>query len=429
MLAIYFGGRQAAISDHRAMHDSLTELPNRALLHQRLTGALQTVAGARSGVAVMIVDLDDFKVVNSTLGHQFGDRVLKLVVPRLAATLGPRGMLARLGGDEFAAILEGVGDDAEALGYAQQWLATLERPFEIDSMLLQIGASVGVAAARNGETADELLRHADVALYIAKAERSTCALYSPDHDQHSIGQLALAAQLRRGIARGELVVHYQPKVPLGQGHACGVEALVRWNHPQLGTIGPDAFVPLAEHTGLIKALTECVFETALRQCEAWRASMLDVRFSVNLSTRSLLDRDLPATIRSLLDRFTVPPASLQLELRAMGVTLAIDDFGTGFSSLSQLQQLPFDEIKIDRSFVMRMETYRDDAVLVRSIIELARNLGLHVTAEGVETATVQRTLRELGCDYAQGFHVGKPVPADECRRLLEATPIALGSQN
>ena len=444
MLAIYFGGRQATISDHRAMHDSLTELPNRALLHQRLTNALQTVAGARSGVAVMIVDLDDFKAINSTLGHQFGDRVLKLVAPRLAATLGARGMLARLGGDEFAAIVVGVRDDAEALGHAQQWLAALERPFEIDSMLLQIGASVGVAPARNGETADELLRHADVALYVAKAERSTCALYSPDHDRHSIEQLALAAQLRRGIARGELVVHYQPKVPLGEGRGCGVEALVRWNHPQLGTIGPDEFVPLAEHTGLIKALTECVFETALRQCEAWRASRLDVRFSVNLSTRSLLDQDLPATIRSLLERFAVPPASLQLEitesrfladverartvldeLRAMGVTLAIDDFGTGFSSLSQLQQLPFDEIKIDRSFVMRMETDRDDAVLVRSIIELARNLGLHVTAEGVETATVQRTLRELGCDFAQGFHVGRPVPADECRRLLETTPMAL----
>ncbi len=446
MLAIYFGGRQAAISAHRAMHDSLTELPNRALLHQSLAGALQTAGGARSGVAVMIVDLDDFKAINSTLGHQFGDRVLQLVAPRLAAALGPRGTLARLGGDEFAAIIEGVRDDADALRCAQRWLGALERPFEIDSMLLQIGASVGVASAQEGETADELLRHADVALYVAKAERSTCALYSPDHDQYSIDRLALAAQLRRGIARGELVVHYQPMVPLGEGRARGVEALVRWNHPQLGTIGPDAFVPLAEQTGLIKALTECVFETALRQCEAWRASRLDVRFSVNLSTRSLLDQDLPATIRALLDRFTVPPASLQLEitesrfladvdrartvldeLRAMGVTLAIDDFGTGFSSLSQLQQLPFDEIKIDRSFVMRMETDRDDAVLVRSIIELARNLGLHVTAEGVETASVQRTLRELGCDFAQGFHVGRPVPAEECRRLLEVSPIAVGA--
>ncbi|MGA2924707.1 MAG: EAL domain-containing protein [Solirubrobacteraceae bacterium] len=444
MLAIYFGGRQAAISAHRAMHDSLTELPNRALLHLTLTASLQTAERTHGGVAVMIVDLDDFKAINSTLGHQFGDRVLQLVATRLVSALARDELLARLGGDEFAAIVEGVEDGAGALRCAERWLEALERPFEVDSMMLQIGGSVGVAFAAPGETADELLRHADVALYIAKAERSTCALYSPEHDQYSIDQLALAAQLRHGIARGELVVHYQPKLPLGDRGERGVEALVRWNHPQLGTIGPDAFVPLAEQTGLIKALTESVFETALRQCEAWRASRLDVRFSVNLSTRSLLDQDLPAMIRDLLKRFTVPPASLQLEitesrfladvdrartvldeLRAMGVTFAIDDFGTGFSSLSQLQQLPFDEIKIDRSFVMRMESDRDDAVLVRSIIELARNLGLHVTAEGVETASVQRALRDLGCDFAQGFHVGRPVPADECRRLLEVGATAV----
>jgi EAL domain-containing protein (putative c-di-GMP-specific phosphodiesterase class I) len=266
-------------------------------------------------------------------------------------------------------------------------------------------------------------------------------VYEYEQDEYSIDRLALAAQLRRGIDRGELIVHYQPKIPLDGGGACGVEALVRWNHPQLGCIGPDGFIPLAEKTGLIKAVTEHVLETALRQCRAWRAAGLDVRFSVNISTRTLLDHDLPATIRLLLDRYGVPPASLQLEitesrvvadlvrartvlheLRAMGVTIAIDDFGTGFSSLSQLQQLPVDEIKIDRSFVMRMETDRDDAVLVRSIIELGRNLGLRVTAEGVETASVQRTLRNLGCDFAQGFHIGRPVPPEECRRLLEAAP-------
>jgi diguanylate cyclase len=278
-------------------------------------------------------------------------------------------------------------------------------------------------------------------LYCAKSERATCVIYAHEHDDHSIDRLALAGQLRRGIEEGELVVHYQPKVPLNDSGTYAVEALVRWNHPQFGCIGPDGFIPLAEQTGLIKGVTECVLETALSQCQEWRADGLDIHFSVNVSTGSLLDHDLPETIRVLLDRFLIPPASLQLEitesrliadlgcvrtvlqeLRAMGVTIAIDDFGTGFSSLTQLQQLPVDEIKIDRSFVIRMDTDHDDAVLVRSIIELGRNLGLRVTAEGVETASAHHTLQELGCDFAQGFHISRPVPADECRGLLEAMP-------
>jgi diguanylate cyclase len=248
----------------------------------------------------------------------------------------------------------------------------------------------------------------------------------------------LAAQLRRGIERGELAVHFQPKVPLQGGATPGVEALVRWNHPQLGWIGPDGFIPLAEQTGIIKALTERVLEAALGQCDLWRREGLNVCVSVNVSTRSLLDHDLPSMIRAQLDRFDLHPSLLQLEitesriiadlrrarttldeLRAMGLMIAIDDFGTGFSSLSQLQQLPIDEIKIDRSFVTRMETHPNDAVLVRSIIDLGRNLGLRVTAEGVETESIQTSLRQLGCDFAQGFHTGRPSDATECRRYLE----------
>jgi diguanylate cyclase (GGDEF)-like protein len=442
VLAIYFGGRQAGINAHRAFHDRLTDLPNRWLFTETVTEALEAAEHGQSGVGVMIVDLDDFKSINDTLGHQIGDDVLRLIAPRLAQALGPRGLLARLGGDEFAAVVTGVGNETEALRCAEQLLGALQRPCEVDSLALHVGGSIGVACyPQHGTTVSELLQHADVALYCAKAEHSTCAVYAHEHDEHSIDRLALAAQLRRGIDRGELVVHYQPKVPLNDGNPYGVEALVRWNHPQLGCLGPDAFIPLSEQTGMIKGLTERVLEAALRQCQAWCTGGLDIRFSVNISTRTLLDHDLPATIRALLDRFAVPPSSLQLEitesrfvadlgrartvlheLRAMGVTIAIDDFGTGFSSLSQLQQLPVDEIKIDRSFVMRMETDRDDAVLVRSIIELGHNLGLHVTAEGVETASVSRTLRELGCDFAQGYHFSRPVPAEECQRLLEAMP-------
>jgi diguanylate cyclase (GGDEF)-like protein len=441
-LAIYFGGRQAGINAHRAFHDLLTGLPNRWLLIESVTNALAAAEHTQTGVAVMIVDLDDFKSINDTLGHQFGDRVLQLVAPRLAQALGPRGLLARLGGDEFAAVVEDISDENDALRCAEQLIAALQRSCEVDSLALHVSGSVGVALyPQQGGTVDVLLRHADVALYCAKSERSTCAIYTHEHDEHSIDRLALAAQLRRGIDDGQLVVHYQPKVPLNHTDSCAVEALVRWNHPQLGRLDPDAFIPLAEQTGLIKDVTEHVLEAALRECRAWRAGGLDIRFSVNVSTRTLLDHQLPATIRALLSRFAVPAASLQLEitesrlvadvrraravlheLRAMGVTIAIDDFGTGFSSLSQLQQLPVDEIKIDRSFVMRMETDRDDAVLVRSIIDLGRNLGLRVTAEGVETASTQHTLRELGCDFAQGFHISRPVPADECHRLLEAMP-------
>jgi diguanylate cyclase (GGDEF)-like protein len=364
------------------------------------------------------------------------------VAPRLSEAIGEGALLARLGGDEFAAVIPDVTGEDQALRRAERLLSALQRPFEVDSLTLHVGGSVGVACfPQHGRTVDELLRHADVAMYCAKSNRSTCAVYTHEEDDHSIDRLALAAQLRRGIERGELVVHYQPKLPLQGQDGCGVEALVRWNHPQLGCIQPDGFIPLAEQTGVIKGLTERVLELAISQCAEWRASGLDVRFSVNVSSRTLLDRDLPSIISRLLSRFAVPARSLQLEitesrsvadlrraqtalldLRAMGVTIAIDDFGTGFSSLSQLQQLPVDEIKIDRSFVIRMETDHDDAVLVRSIIELGRNLGLRVTAEGVETASVYDTLRQLGCDFAQGFHLSRPVPAEECRRLLEARP-------
>jgi diguanylate cyclase (GGDEF)-like protein len=440
MLAIYFGGRQAAITAHRAVHDLLTDLPNRSQLSTSLRAALESADHSGRSMAVMLVDLDDFKAVNDTLGHEFGDRVLMQIAPRLQEAVGERGMLARLGGDEFAIVLERVHSDEETAAAARRVLDSLDRPLDVDGLALRVSGSVGVACyPQHGRTVDELLRHADVALYCAKANRSSFAVYEHEQDDYSVDRLALAAQLRRGIDRGEVVVHYQPKVPLRDGRGLGAEALVRWNHPQLGRIGPDGFIPLAEQSGLITVLTEHVLEAAVRQCADWHASGLDVRVSVNISTRSLLDRELPATIDRLLRQFGVRPASLQLEitesrivadpgnartvlgdLRAMGVTIAIDDFGTGFSSLSQLQQLPVDEIKIDRSFVTRMEIDRDDAVLVRSIVDLGRNLGLRVTAEGVETASAHRTLCELGCDFAQGFHTGRAVPADECRRLLES---------
>jgi predicted signal transduction protein with EAL and GGDEF domain len=336
-------------------------------------------------------------------------------------------------------MLEDVRNPEQAMHRARALVAALERPLEVESLALRVAGSIGIACfPQHGRTARELLRHADIALYCAKNGDDPYALYSEEQDDYSLDRLALAAQLRRGIDRGELVVHYQLKEPLHDGGGRGVEALARWDHPQLGRIGPDGFIPLAEQTGVIKQLTDHVLTAAIGQCAAWRRGGIEVRMSVNISTRSLLDRHLPNTISRLLERFELPSRFLQLEitesrivadfgrartvledLRATGVAIAIDDFGTGFSSLSQLQQLPVDEIKIDRSFVQNMETDAGDAVLVRSIVDLGHNLGLWVTAEGVETDGVMRSLRELGCDYVQGFHIGRPVAADECRRQLE----------
>jgi diguanylate cyclase (GGDEF)-like protein len=437
VLAIYFGGRQAAINSHLAYHDALTQLPNRLLLTEHLQSALTVAEHERREVSVMLLDIDDFKTINDTLGHEFGDLVLGQLAQRLSFAVEGVGMLARLGGDEFGVVLDGGQTRAEAL--ARRLLAALDRPLNVDTLSLHVAASIGIACyPAHGRGAPELLRHVDIALHTAKASDTPFEAYAEEHDEYSIDRLALAAQLRRSVDRGDLVVHYQPKVPLHGGLSTSVEALVRWNHPQLGRIGPDGFIPLAEQTGIIKPLTERVLERALAQCQAWRAEGLDVTVSVNVSTRSLLDHDLPEMIRAALARTELPAGVLQLEitesrivadlrraratleeLRAMGVMIAIDDFGTGFSSLSQLQQLPIDEIKIDRSFVTRMESDRNDAVLVRSIIELGRSLGLRVTAEGVETEQVRVSLRELGCDFAQGFHVGRPAGAEECRRYLD----------
>ena len=443
MLAVYFGGRQAAISSHRAHHDVLTGLPNRSSLSETLQEALDDAASDAHPVTVMLLDLDDFKSINDTLGHELGDLVIQRVAGRLSQVVeecapsgGQETVLARIGGDEFGVLVHGGQPQAEEL--AERLLAVLDQPLEVDSVALHICASIGIACSPNhGRSAAELMRHADVALYCAKGSDAGFATYAEEDDEYSIDRLALAAQLRRGIDRGELVVHYQPKVPLQGGETLAVEALVRWNHPQLGCIGPDGFIPLAEQTGIIKPLTDRVLEASLEQCRRWREGGLEVTVSVNVSTRSLLDHDLPVIIGELLARLNLHPSALQLEitetrivadlpraraaldeLRAMGVMIAIDDFGTGYSSLSQLQQLPVDEIKIDRSFVTRMETDRQDAVLVHSIIDLARNLGLRVTAEGVETENVKQVLARLGCDYAQGFHVGRPVVAGECARYL-----------
>jgi diguanylate cyclase (GGDEF)-like protein len=451
LLAIYLGGRHAVINQHRALHDQLTELPNRHFFRQRLDEQLHAAEDTEEPFVVMLADLDEFKAVNDSLGHQLGDEFLRHVAERMAAVAPPEATVARLGGDEFAILLPhaGVAEGRALFALLQD---RLEAPLELETFSLDIRASFGLAAfPAHGTDAMSLMKHADLALYQAKTEHTGCEAYA-GQDDTSFDRLGLAAQLRRAIDQRELVLHYQPKFAVGPDGGDAVEALVRWQHPYLGLLGPEAFIPLAEQTNLIKPLTRWVMDEALRQCAAWRAGGLDLRVAVNLSTRSLLDRRLPAEVAGQLAAHGLTGTSLQVEvteskivadfgrardvleeLRAMGVGIAIDDFGTGFSSLAQLQQLPADELKIDKSFVMRMASDANDAAIVRSTIGLGKNLSLKVTAEGVETPEACQWLAELGCDYVQGFHLGRPAPAAACERdvrrhMMQRQTRPVGSQ-
>jgi diguanylate cyclase (GGDEF)-like protein len=432
--------RQAAENEHLALHDPLTDLPNRSLFHDR---AQQAILGARrdeSGVALMILDLDRFKEVNDTLGHHNGDLLLQEIGARLRSGLRESDSVARLGGDEFGLLLPHVADGGEALMLGERVRAELRSPFTLEGVTLDLEASVGIALfPAHGDDVDTLLQRADVAMYLAKEDRSGCELYAADRDEYSPHRLALAAELRRALDERELVLHYQPKADLNDGRIVAVEALVRWQHPEHGLLAPDQFVPLAEATGLIRELTLRVLDEALRQQRTWRDSGVDIRVAVNLSARDLYDLTLPATTAQLLAMHGVPATSLELEitesvivadpmrarailnrLSEMGVLLAVDDYGTGYSSLGYLKRLPIDEMKIDRSFVMQMADDRNDAAIVRSTVELGRNLGLKVVAEGVETAAAWAHLKALGCDFAQGYYLSRPVPADEIAALVAA---------
>jgi diguanylate cyclase (GGDEF)-like protein len=428
---------QAAASRHQALHDPLTGLPNRILFHDRLEQALRHAEREQEPLAVLMVDLDRFKEVNDTMGHANGDLLLQLVGPRLRAVLRARDTIARMGGDEFAVLLPGT-DIAGSLKVAASLHDALEEPFPLNGVTVETEASVGIAHyPEHGADAEILLQRADVAMYIAKDQRSGHALYSPENDPYDPNRLALVGELRRAISDDELVLHYQPKIDLQTNAVSGVEALVRWRHPVRGLLAPMEFVPLAEHTALMRPLTLWVLDHALAQSRAWREQGLELRVAVNLAVPSLLDAQLGDDVARLLAKHDVPAHLLELEitessimtdpqraiakleeLSAMGVRLAIDDFGTGYSSLSYLKSLPVDELKIDKSFVMNMQASADDGVIVRSTIDLGRNLGLAVVAEGVETEDAFAQLQDLGCDEAQGFLMSRPVPAEDLTAWL-----------
>jgi diguanylate cyclase (GGDEF)-like protein len=430
--------RQAEVNEHQALHDALTDLPNRTLFHDRVHQALASARREHIAAAVMIMDLDRFKEVNDTLGHASGDELLKQVGLRLRDTLRESDTVARLGGDEFGVLLPKVVDAEAAVAVARKLRTTLEEPFTLHGLALRMEASIGIALfPDHGPDVQSLLQRADVAMYVAKEHPSGCEVYARERDEYSPDRLTLLTELRRGIDRGQLLLHYQPKADLRTGDIQGVEALVRWQHPERGMIPPDEFIPPAQKTGVITPLTMFVLDEALRQCRTWALQGMELCVAVNLSTRNLLDVHLPDTVGELLARWEVPARLLELEitestiladpvrameilsrLDEMGIRLAIDDFGTGYSSLAYLKRLPVDELKIDKSFILGMEESENDAVIVRSTIDLGRNLGLRVVAEGVETAKAWNRLLSLGCDIAQGYYLSRPVPADQLTEWL-----------
>ncbi len=423
---------QMAALEYQALHDALTDLPNRTLLSDRVSQSILRAQREGSQLALVLTDLDRFKEINDTLGHQNGDLILQQVSARLRGVLRESDTIARLGGDEFALLLPSV-DMGQAISIVRKLVSTLEDPVLIDGQALHVSASFGIAMyPGHGEDESALMRHADVAMYIAKRGSLGYTVYDPAKDQNSLRNLALVSELRQAIDGGELILYYQPKVLLSTGKVIGVEALVRWRHPRYGLMLPDNFIPLAEQTGLINPLTQWVVTAALEQCRQWQMRGVALTIAVNLSVRNLLDMQFADQLSVALQG--VPPAARQLcleitetammtdpmralailqALNGMGVTLSIDDFGTGYSSLSYIKQLPVNELKIDKSFVMGMGTSDNDVVIVRSTIELAHNIGFKVVAEGVEDEAAYNRLIGLNCDIAQGYYISQPLlPAD-----------------
>ena len=416
--------------EHEAAHDALTGLPNRAALRLRLDELL--TAGEATGVAVLLMDIDDFKKVNDTLGHHHGDAVLQHVARSLRAAAPADLTVGRLGGDEFAVLVPHVTGTQDAVDLGDRLRAALRTPATVDGIRLQVSASLGVAVApQHGADVAGLLSHADMAMHQAKNTHRGISVFDPaGRTPESPAQLALVGELRDALGQGQLRLYVQPKADARSGDVVSVEALVRWQHPRHGLIMPDEFIPIAERNGLITALTAEVLDAAVTAAAGWSAAGDPVSIAVNLSPRSLLGTDLPGQVAALLAARHAPAGLLTLELtessmmndprgvaalmadlHRMGVRLSIDDFGTGYSSLSTLRKLPLDEIKIDKSFVMGLEDNADDETIVRSVVDLGLNLGLAVVAEGVENERIWRILRQMGCTQIQGYYLTRPIPA------------------
>jgi len=426
---------------YEASHDALTGLGNRSLLQAAAAAAIAaTEEGTQCGL--LIVDLDHFKEINDTLGHAAGDLLLSQVAERIAAAVPHADAVCRLGGDEFAVLVGGFPASTDADDLAGELLRVLSEPAVFEGLRLSVEGSVGVACyPEDAASFDELLKRADVALYQAKQARGTFAHYRVERDESSLHRLALAAELRTALADDQMVVHFQPQYDLGSGDLTGAEALVRWQHPERGLLPPSEFISAVEHSGLIRTFTLAVLEKATAEAAAWSSGGRPLSVAVNLSARNLLDRELPADVARVLQRHGLAPERLVLEitettmmseldvvedvlaqLRRLGVELSVDDFGTGYSSLAFLQRVRVNEVKVDRSFVAGLATSVNDRALVRATVQLAHSLGARAVGEGVEDEELAGVLRELGCDLAQGYHLGRPMPAADLRVLLGVPP-------
>jgi diguanylate cyclase (GGDEF)-like protein len=424
---------QSEARAYEASHDSVTGLPNRAAFVERLRAVCRE--GSGDLVALVLFDFDRFKQVNDTLGHRAGDEILSQIGQRLKGLQGRGKMVARIGGDEFVVLVEEARGEQPGVAEAMEVVGLFADPVEVDGLTLDVRASIGVAASVAGKTDPmALFRHAEVAMYQAKSKGTSIEFYEFGKDRASLRRLTMAGHLRRAIEEGLLNLHYQPVVDLATGKATSCEALARWVNPELGTVRPDEFIPVAERAGLIVPLTWWALETALHDAAVWRKTAPALTVAVNLSPVALLAPDLARRVDDALSRAGLRPESLRLELtetsivadlgsRALyelaelGVGLSLDDFGTGYSSLARLRELPFDEVKIDRCFVTNMD--EDDEAVVRSVVELAKGLDKIVTAEGVENEAILERVAELGCDAAQGFYISPPLPARQLERVLK----------
>ena len=431
--------------EFRATHDALTSLPNRAALDAHLAALLGRAE--QPAVALLMLDLCRFKEVNDTLGHSVGDAVLQEVARRFVRTAAERGLVARIGGDEFVVVADEAADPAGVVQLADALAQSLRAPIDLGGVSIDVGVSTGIAFyPRDAADGPTLLRHADVAMYLAKRRGTIYERYDAAHDGHTVRKLTMVGELRSAIARGGLQLHYQPQVDLRRGTSTAVEGLLRWQHPTLGNVSPAEFVGIAESTDLIRPLTEFTLREALAQCARWRAAGLELRVAVNLSARMLHDPDLARRLATVLAASGVPPASLEVEItesavmldparalrsvreiHELGVQVAVDDYGTGFSGLNYLRDLPAQLLKLDKSFVQGMRSRRGDRVIVESTIRMAHGLHLRVVAEGVESESDARLLVRLGCDFAQGYHYTRPLPAEACGEWIARLNGAAGS--
>ncbi|HEV7615196.1 MAG TPA: EAL domain-containing protein [Solirubrobacterales bacterium] len=431
---------------HRVLHDSLTGLPNRLSFIDALNDRLKRATSSGSPVGILFLDLDHFKLINDSLGHHAGDALLRAVAPRLRAHLRPGDIVARFGGDEFGVLIDHLADEEEAVAIADRVAAAFAQPFAIDGVDHFVTASLGIAitrpAGRRSASAELLIRDADAAMYRAKeGGRARCVLFDAEMRASALRRLEVERELRHALDRKELALHYQPVVNLRSGEISGLEALVRWQHPERGLLDPSEFVSIAEDSGLIEPIGRWVQEQACRQIIEWqgqRPGALPFDVAVNLSARQVAHRDLPATIAEVIARTGIDPVHLRLEitesvlveesataiasleaLNEIGVRLVLDDFGTGYSSLAYLNRFPFHALKIDRSFVDALGIEQERTAIVEAIIGMARALSLEVIAEGVESEVQLSELRRLGCDYAQGHLFHAAMPSYEISRLLD----------